>query len=151
MSRLSTNWETLVLFNILKISRRFISKVKHDTFCCIIVLSVCENWLRNHFEPCLSVYNLLPIKLGCYKIIPRDERIYPLGKWNDIHLRYHWRKIGVFVPSQIVCKPSMVTPIKFIFSESLLNKDCNFGFCFDKIDHNKQRQHFVCNYDVAQL
>ncbi len=45
----------------------------------------------------------------------------------------------------------MVTPIKYIFYESLLNKDCNFGFCFDHKDHNKQRQHFACNYDVAQL
>ncbi len=45
----------------------------------------------------------------------------------------------------------MVTPIKYIFSESPLNKECDFGFCFDHIDHNKQRQHFVCNNDDAQL
>ncbi len=64
--------------------------------------------------------------------------------------RYHGRKIGIFLSSGIVCKPSMVTPIKNVFSKILLNKDCNFGFCFDDIDHNKQRQHFVCNYDVAQ-
>ncbi len=67
-----------------------------------------------------------------------------------IYLRYHGRKIGVFVPSQIVSKPSVVTPIKYIFYKSLLNKDLNFGFCFDYIDHNKQRQYFVCNYDVAE-
>ncbi len=59
-------------------------------------------------------------------------------------------KIGVFVPSEIVRKLSVVTPIKYMFSESLLNGDFNFGFCFDQIDHNKQCQHFVCKYDVVQ-
>ncbi len=45
----------------------------------------------------------------------------------------------------------MVTPIKYTFSESLLNKDSNEGFCLHHIAHNKPRQHFVYNYDVAQL
>lgn len=30
---------------------------------------------------------------------------------------------------------------------SLMNKDCAFGFCFDHIDLNKQRQRFVSNND----
>ncbi len=77
---------------------------------------------------------------------------------NHYDLRYHGRKIGVFVPSEIVCKPSMVTPIKYIFSGSLLKKkkknNCKFRFSFDHIDHNKQRKvawHHNCkqNADVA--
>ena len=54
-------------------------------------------------------------------------------------------------PTQIVCKPSMLTPIKYIFSEHLLDIDCIFGFCFNHIDHNKQRQQIVCDHDVGQL
>lgn len=31
-----------------------------------------------------------------------------------------------------------------------MNKNCIFGLCFDNIDHNKKRQHFVYDYDVAK-
>lgn len=44
----------------------------------------------------------------------------------------------------------MRTPMKYISSESLLNKDFSFGFCFDHIDHNKRCQHSVCDF-VQQL
>ena len=63
----------------------------------------------------------------------------------------HRSKIGVCVPTEIACKPSMLTPIKYIFSESLFNIDSTFGFCFDHIHHNRQRQHIFCNNDVASL
>ena len=42
------------------------------------------------------------------------------------HLRLHRGKIGVCVPTGIVCKPSMLTRIKYTFSESLLNTDSIF-------------------------
>ncbi len=63
------------------------------------------------------------------------------------------RKIGVSVrrvPGETVCKPSTLTPIKYIVSESLLNVDFIFRFRLDHIDHNKKLQHFDCNYDVVK-
>ena len=56
--------------------------------------------------------------------------------------RSHGNKIGVCVSTETVCKLSMLTTIKYIFSESLLNIESIFGFCFNHIDHNKQPQHF---------
>ena len=38
-----------------------------------------------------------------------------------------------------------------IFPESLLNIDYIVDFCFNYIDHNKQRQHIFCDHDVGQL
>ncbi len=53
--------------------------------------------------------------------IYRGSEVSDRNKLNSHYdLRYHGRKIGVFVPSGIMCKPSMVTPIKYIFSGSLL-------------------------------
>ena len=45
----------------------------------------------------------------------------------------------------------MLTPMKYIFSESLLNINSIFGFCFDHIVHNKQRQQIVDDHDVGQF
>ena len=54
----------------------------------------------------------------------------------------HGSKIGVCLPTEIVRKPSLLTPIKYIFSKSLLNLDSIFGF----FDHNKQGQHIFCDH-----
>ena len=66
-------------------------------------------------------------------------------------LRLHGSKIGVCVPTEIMCNLSMLTSINYIFSESLLNIDSIFGFCFDGTDHNKQRYQILCDHDVGQL
>ena len=69
----------------------------------------------------------------------------------SLPVRLHRSKIGVYVPTEIVCKLSMLTPTKCIFSESLLSIVSIFGFCFNHIDYNKQRQHIFGDHDVAQL
>ena len=70
---------------------------------------------------------------------------------TDSSVRLHGGKIGVCVPTEIVCKLSMLTPIKYIFYRSLLNIDYILGFCFNHIDQNKQPQHIFCDHDVAKL
>ena len=50
-----------------------------------------------------------------------------------------------------MCNLSILTPVKYISSESLLNIDSSFGFCFDHIDRNKQHQHFVCDFAHYQV
>ena len=55
-------------------------------------------------------------------------------------------EISLFAFQEKRCKPSMLTPIKYIPSESFLNIDSSFGFCLHHIDHNKQHQHFVCYF-----
>lgn len=47
-------------------------------------------------------------------------------------IRLHGSKIGVCIPTEIVCKLSVLTLIKCTFSVSSFNKD--------SIDYNKQRQ-----------
>ena len=44
----------------------------------------------------------------------------------------------------------MLTPIKYISSESLMNMDCIFEFCLSHIDHNKNCQRFVRDSNVVQ-
>ena len=34
---------------------------------------------------------------------------------------------------------------------SVLNVDSMFGFCYDSIEHDKQRQHVICDLFVGQL
>lgn len=38
-----------------------------------------------------------------------------------------------------------------IFSESLMNIDSIFGFCFYHMNHNKQRHHIFYDHDFTQL
>ena len=53
---------------------------------------------------------------------------------------------------KIVCKLIQCqNPINYIFSESLLNINSIFGFCFDDIDHTKQLQQILYDNDVGQL
>ena len=67
------------------------------------------------------------------------------------NLRLHGSKIGVCVLNEIVCKLSILNPIKYIFSESILNINSIFGFCFDDNDRNNQRQQILCDHSVGQL
>ena len=67
-------------------------------------------------------------------------------------LRLHGSNcIGVCVPTEIVCKPSTLTPIKYIFYESFLNIDSIFGFRFDHYKYNKRHQQNFCDGDVGHL
>ena len=48
-----------------------------------------------------------------------------------------------------VCKPSILTPIKYTFSERFFIVDSIYGFYFIYVDHNKQtRFHEHLNFHV---
>ncbi len=80
---------------------------------------------HNNFSPSQPLFGGDDPNNGCegdYKLMVQKQQ-NSLFSFGTQSLRYHGRNISSFVPSEIVCKPSMVTLIKYIFSESLLNKD----------------------------
>ena len=101
--------------------------------------------LLNHERCCHVASQTIAGKL---RPLPHHKTSAPRNPYSaemiasSLRLRLHGSKIGVCAPAKIVCKLSMLNPITYIFSESLLNIDSIFLNLFYDTDHKKQHQ---CN------